>query len=241
MKLDSTDSRSIAMANNDSEQENENCPELLLCADWCYMFVHHTKVQLIKARIEAETPYQVFIHTTVVDERKKSSDKRNPESGTPNVKSENGGRTQSGDANGISSDLETKPTISGLIFIQGDVQGVKKYLQGNFTGLYLAKDCATGETAVIRDSVMQPFMRLMKLGSSQIRFMLKHITEYAKGNPLLRITSGIFEGLEGYVVRIDRDRKLVMAVGNMTVAVSGVHKESFEKVEDYDNTIAMLK
>ncbi len=71
--------------------------------------------------------------------------------------------------------------------------------------------------------------------------MLKPITEYAKGNPLLRITSGIFEGLEGYVVRIDRDRKLVMAVGNMTVAVSGVHKESFEKVEDYDNTIAMLK
>lgn len=212
MKLDSTDSRSIAMANNNSEQKNEICPELLLYADWCYMFVHHTKVQLIKNRIESETPYSVFIHTAIVK-----------------------------NASATSSDLETKPTISGLIFIQGDVADIKKYLQENFTGLYLANDCATGETAVIRDSVMQPFMKLMKLGSSQIRFMLKPISEYAKGNPLLRITSGIFEGLEGYVVRIDRDRKLVMAIGDMTVAVSGVHKESFEKVEDYDNTISMMK
>lgn len=211
MKLDSTDSRSIAMAYNNSEQKNEICPELLY-ADWCYMFVHHTKVQLIKNRIEAETPHRVFIHTTVV---------RN--------------------ASATSSDVETKPTISGLIFIQGDVADIKKYLQENFTGLYLANDCATGETAVIRDSVMQPFMKLMKLGSSQIRFMLKPISEYAKGNPLLRITSGIFEGLEGYVVRIDRDRKLVMAIGDMTIAVSGVHKESFEKVEDYDNTILMME
>lgn len=212
MKLDSTDSRSIAMANNNSEQKNEICPELLLYADWCYMFVHHTKVQLIKNRIESETPYSVFIHTTIVK-----------------------------NASATSSDLGTKPTISGLIFIQGDVADIKKYLQENFTGLYLANDCATGETAVIRDSVMQPFMKLMKLGTSQIRFMLKPISEYAKGNPLLRITSGIFEGLEGYVVRIDRDRKLVMAIGDMTVAVSGVHKESFEKVEDYDNTISMME
>lgn len=221
MKLDSTDSRSIAMANNDSEQKNEICPELSLYASWCYMFVHHTKVQLIKNRIEAETPYRVFIHTTVVNSGKTSKNR--------SAKS------------GESSDEKVKPTISGLIFIQGEVSGIKKYLQENFTGLYLANDCATGETAVIRDSVMQPFMRLMKLGTSQIRFMLKPISEYAKGNPLLRITSGIFEGLEGYVVRIDRDRKLVMAIGDMTVAVSGVHKESFEKVEDYDNTISMLK
>lgn len=221
MKLDSTDSRAIAMANNDSEQKNEICPESSLYADWCYMFVHHTKVQLIKNRIEAETPYRVFIHTTVVNSGKTSKNR--------SAKS------------GESSYEKVKPTINGLIFIQGEMSGIKKYLQENFSGLYLANDCAKGETAVIRDSVMQPFMRLMKLGTSQIRFMLKPISEYAKGNPLLRITSGIFEGLEGYVVRIDRDRKLVMAIGDMTVAVSGVHKESFEKVEDYDNTISMLK
>ena len=40
-------------------------------------------------------------------------------------------------------------------------------------------------------------------------------------------------GLEGYIIRIDRDRKLVLRVGDMTIAVGGIHRESFENVADY--------
>ena len=35
----------------------------------------------------------------------------------------------------------------------------------------------------------------------------------------------------GYIIRIDRDRKLVMEIGGMSVAISGVHAERFEEVE----------
>ncbi len=208
MKLDSTDSRSMAMANNVSGQENNDCAEILSCAEWCYMFAHHTKVQMIKERIEKETPFRVFVHTTKVQKSAGES-------------------------------VETQ-TVSGLVFIQGNASEIKKYLTASFLGLYLANDCATGETAVIKDSIMQPFIKLMSFDPSRIRFMIKPVTEYAKGNPLVRITSGIFNGLEGYIVRIDRDRKLVMAVGDMTVAVSGIHKESFENAEDYDKVIELV-
>lgn len=130
--------------------------------------------------------------------------------------------------------------VNGMLFIQGKVRAVKKYLQDNFQSLYLVNDCSTGREAIIRDSVMKAFMKVLEIDPDRVRFMLKPISEYAEGNPLLRITSGVFEGLEGYVIRIDRDRKLVMAVGDRTIAISGVNKESFEKVEDYDRMMEIL-
>ena len=38
-------------------------------------------------------------------------------------------------------------------------------------------------------------------------------------------------GLEGYVVRIARDRRLVMEVGGMSIAVSGMHAEQYVEVD----------
>ena len=42
--------------------------------------------------------------------------------------------------------------------------------------------------------------------------------------------TGEYAGLEGYVIRIARDRRLVIDVGGMAVAISGVHAERFEEV-----------
>ena len=65
---------------------------------------------------------------------------------------------------------------------------------------------------------------------SRIRFLLHPFHYYARNRILLRITTGELAGLEGYVIRIDRDRRLVMDVGGMSVAISGVHAERFEEV-----------
>ena len=51
--------------------------------------------------------------------------------------------------------------VNGILFIQGKVRAVKKYLQDNFQSLYLVKDCGTGREAVIRDSVMKAYMRVL--------------------------------------------------------------------------------
>lgn len=39
--------------------------------------------------------------------------------------------------------------------------------------------------------------------------------------------------MEGYCIRIARDKCLVTTVGNMTVAIGGISKESFENVDEY--------
>ena len=60
---------------------------------------------------------------------------------------------------------------------------------------------------------------------------------YARNRILLRITTGEMAGLEGYIIRIDRDRRLVMDIGGMSVAISGVHAEHFEEVEQSKTSI----
>ena len=192
-----------------SGQGIETCPEVGKCTDWHYMFIHHRKVQAVRTVLEKDGRFPVFIHKTVIYSQEK------------NVKV-----------------AHEQPTISGLVFIQGDVKEIKKYLSANLPWLFLVNDCGTGKTAVIPDRIMRPFMRVLEIDPARIRFMLKPISQYGAGNQLLRVTSGILQGMEGYLIRIDKDRRLVMAVGDMTVAISGVHKESFEKAEDYASLLA---
>ena len=122
------------------------------------------------------------------------------------------------------------PTISGLIFIQGEAAVLQSWLNSHFIGVYLCKDCSTGRVAQITDSSMRPFMRVNATAPERIRFLLHPFHYYARNRVLLRITSGELAGLEGYVIRIDRDRRLVMDVGGISVAISGVHAEKFEEV-----------
>lgn len=85
---------------------------------------------------------------------------------------------------------------------------------------------------------MQPFMRVAETSPDRIRFLLHPYHYYARNRILLRITTGELAGLEGYIIRIDRDRRLVMDVGGLSVAISGVHAEHFEEVEQDKTRLA---
>lgn len=56
---------------------------------------------------------------------------------------------------------------------------------------------------------------------------------YSAGHPLVKITSGILDGIEGYQVRISRDKCLITTMGGLTIALGGVSKENFENIEEY--------
>lgn len=198
-----------------SEPENPGpAIEKRACADtsgsgtaqdsWCYLFIHNNKVAAFTDRISRDK-VRYFIHKTVIYQRKKHS-------------------------RGIRS-IE-KPTVSGLVFLQGAPSDLQYYLDMNFSTYNLVNNCSTHLPAVIPDSVMQPFMHVIETSPERIRFLLHPFRYYAGGNVRLRLTSGFLAGVEGYVVRIDRDRRLVMDVGGMSVAISGIHCEKFEVVAE---------
>lgn len=170
---------------------------------WSYLFIHHCKVKSMEAQL-IKNGRTYFVHRTIRYFKKKGKQK-----------------------------VQHKeiPTVSGLVFFQGYPQEIQAYLDQYFPQAHLCKNCSTGKVAEIKDSQMRPFMRINETEPERIRFLLKPFHYYARNRILLRITSGELAGLEGYVIRIDRDRRLVMDVGGISVAISGVHAEHFVEVE----------
>lgn len=128
---------------------------------------------------------------------------------------------------------DERPTISGLVFVQGDSRQISNFLHDNFFGLYLVKDCSSGRTATISDHIMQGFMRVASVSPTRIRFLPHSLDYYSSGNALVRITSGSLAGMEGYRLRISRDKCLVTTLGDLTVAIGGIHRDSFENLDEY--------
>lgn len=186
---------------------------------WSYLFIRKRDAEYFSLKAETEGGFRTFIHRTIITDASGKSEKGKPNGSAQDREAGNG-------------TTEGRPTISGLIFIQGKTKVIKKYLWGRFPQYHLVNDCSTRKAAVIPDSVMQPFMRIANTDPSRIRFLVNPLTHYAEGNTLVEIMTGPLAGLQGYIIRIDRDRKLVIGVGDMTVAIGGVHKENFEKVEE---------
>ena len=215
MKPDGTNSFSTAdeklvspEGNHVTEPDVKTGSEVKKCRQsdgttWSYLFVHHSKVKGMEAQLTKDGR-TYFVHKTIRYFKRMGKQK-----------------------------VQHKeiPTVSGLVFFQGFPEEIQTYLDKKFPRTHLCKNCSTGKVAEIKDSQMRPFMRVNETEPERIRFLLKPFHYYARNRILLRITSGELAGLEGYVIRIDRDRRLVMDVGGMSVAISGVHVEHFEEVE----------
>ena len=170
---------------------------------WSYLFVHNQKVKSIEDQLKKDGVTH-FVHKTIKY--------------VPRHRNRGGMR-----------EVET-PSVSGLIFLQGAPELLQDYLDKNKKPYKLCKNCSTGKVATIPCNQMEPFMRVAETEPERLRFLLRPFVYYSKNRTLLRILTGEYAGLEGYVIRIARDRRLVIDVGGMAVAISGVHAERFEEV-----------
>lgn len=176
---------------------------------WCYLYVHNRKVPLVEKRLH-KAQLRYFVHKSIRYVQRR------------------------GEHHGLKK--LNVPTVSGLVFIQGAARQLQLFLNESLPGYRLCKNCSTGQTAVIANAQMEPFMRVAEAEPDRIRFLLRPFDYYAQNRTLLRITSGPMAGIEGYVIRIARDRRLVMDVGGISIAISGVHAERFEEVEKNNPT-----
>ena len=202
--------KKCSQVNKETETEKESISVVIPnnddkdnCTSWSYLFVHNQKVKSIEEQLKKDGITH-FVHKTI---------KYVP-------RHRNGGGMR---------EVEN-PSVSGLIFLQGNPEILQDYLDKNIKPYKLCKNCSTGKVATIPCNQMEPFMRVAETEPERLRFLLRPFIYYSKNRTLLRIVTGEYAGLEGYVIRIARDRKLVMDVGGMAVALSGVHAERFEEV-----------
>ena len=202
------DDESVSKVGGTPKNEEGNNKEKEL--PWGYIFIQHMSAEKFEDRLETrkleegEFKPKCFIHRTTHYKKK------------PNGK-------------GIMK--EDKPTVSGLVFLQGRTEQLRSFLIHNFPQYYLVNDCSTGKPAVIADSKMRPFMKIANEEPERITFLRDPFVKFAKEHVRLRVLTGILAGQEGYVVRILRDRQLVMDFGGNAVAISNVHNEDFEIAE----------
>lgn len=213
MKLDSANSLSIAKGKFDNGQTHPSAPE----ESECLKTKNWCYMTVHYSRVEhvariLEQRFRTFVHKTVTYVKHEGKV----------VKQE-------------------KPTVSGLVFVQGTPDSIKAYLKEELPNHFLSNDCSTKRAAVIRDSEMQFFIRTMEVEPTRIRFMEKPYEYYGKYYPQVQMTSGPFAGKEGFIIRIHRDRHFVMQFGNMAIAVSGLHKESFINSPQKQMDIAKLE
>ena len=202
----SSENKAFPEGTHVSEPDEQTGPvvEKYTHVSWSYLFVHHSKVMSFEEKLKNDG-LTYFVHKTVKY--------------LPRHRNKNGGVRE-----------VEKPTVSGLVFIQGNPDDIQKYLDEKFPMHRLCKNCSTGKVATIPCNQMEPFMRIAETEPDRLRFLLRPFVYYSKNRTKLRIVTGEHAGLEGYVIRIARDRKLVMDVGGMAVAISGIHAERFEEV-----------
>ena len=201
-----------------SRQDSGNLP-------WGYVYIPHGRVERFLELIEYIAAQGEFTPPTFVHRSPRRDKKSSPKS--PKKKPQSAPRSNTSSDNPEQLD---PLTVSGLVFLQGETRELERFLMDNFPMIYLVKDCATNRPASIPQSQMKPFMDLMKSNPYEITLLRDSLEKFAENRVKLRLLTGPFAGHEGYIVRIHRDRQLVMQLGGITIALRGVHRETFEVV-----------
>ena len=189
--------------------ERTHCREEEL--PWGYLYLHNMTVPVFERQMNAynaahpDAPHACFVHRSYSYKQK----------------TERGGVKK-----------ELKPTVSGLVFLQGTTSDLQAFLRLYYPQYHLVKDRSRNAPASITNAVMQPFMTVLRNNPERVTFLRAPFEKFARDHVKLRVLTGIFAGYEGYIVRIDRDRQLVFDCGGHAVALRGIHKEDFEEVRE---------
>lgn len=132
--------KKCSQVNKETETEKESISVVIPnnddkdnCTSWSYLFVHNQKVKSIEEQLKKDGITH-FVHKTIKY--------------VPRHRNRGGMR-----------EVET-PSVSGLIFLQGNPEILQDYLDKNIKPYKLCKNCSTGKVATIPCNQMEPFMRV---------------------------------------------------------------------------------
>ena len=125
------------------------------------------------------------------------------------------------------------PAVHNLIFVHSSRDFLDDYKRKveNDCPLRYMMDRSTGFPMVVRDKEMEDFMRVTKENDEGIFYLDDPSAVVTKGTPV-EIVCGSFKGVQGKLLRIRRDRKVVLQLaGLIAVAVDGIPMEWCKVIE----------
>lgn len=126
------------------------------------------------------------------------------------------------------------PAIHNLIFVHTTRRKMDawKRIHEDGTPLRYIMDSATRHPVVVRDKEMHDFIRVTTEAADSILY-LDHPETALRAGQQVEIIVGPFSGVRGHIVRIRRDRRVVVAVsGLMAAAMAHMPPSHFKIVQD---------
>jgi len=123
--------------------------------------------------------------------------------------------------------------IPNMLFVhdtRAHIQELKTELEGRLPMRYMMNK-TTRKPVTVRDRQMQDFIRLIGSDSEKLMYLDNPDVVYEKGQPV-EVVYGPFAGIQGYILRIRRDRKLVICLdGVLAAAVTAeIHSDWIRKL-----------
>lgn len=128
---------------------------------------------------------------------------------------------------------EEVPAVHNLVFVRSTCETLDEQIQerNNGTSFQYMIDAGTKSPVVIPDKEMDDFIQVTKVAGESLLYLRDDIERFRKYSHI-RVTGGRFEGIEGYFVRIRRDRKVVILLQNVAaVAISGIDHSLIEVIK----------
>ena len=131
---------------------------------------------------------------------------------------------------GVAYYVPPRELIGSLLFVNTEEDYVEKLSQDYYGKMFFYGDRETHRPTVIPEKEMHIFMIVASSGESGLLYLGDDKPEYHQGD-LVRVTAGPFKGIEGYVKRIKKDRRVVVSLhGIVAVATTYIHPDLLERV-----------
>lgn len=127
---------------------------------------------------------------------------------------------------------EDKPLVNSLMFIHCCESWLVSFKRQNFQDFMIYRTADSKKPGAIDDEEMRMFMFVTSADNGKNLHYFGEDDSSFKMGQKVRVINGIYKGAEGYIKRIKKDRKLIVAVsGVAVVAVSYIPQEFLEKID----------
>ena len=124
------------------------------------------------------------------------------------------------------------PVVTNLLFVHDTRKRIDEYLAYSEMGqkLYLLRDKASWQAIVVRDKDMDIFMTACKAQEAPI---IMTESPKVKLGDKVRVTEGDWKGVEGYVVRLKKQKRVLINVSNVLWAATAyIRPEQLEVINE---------
>ncbi len=123
---------------------------------------------------------------------------------------------------------EERPMVSSLLFVRcgENTLDVVKHENDNMFLCY--RDRGATRPTPVRDDEMRVFIRVTSVSDPGLKYLGENVPDLRKGQKV-RVRAGQYAGVEGYVRKLGKDRRVLVALnGVAVVALSFIHPSDLE-------------